>query len=688
MINISRRCMDFLRSLTRGTDDLLNNPAVNPEDAALATANALIKATQYQGVRKSIGTFIRNNYLFNLATVLTNFIGNMGRALEIPAARLAAGKPREAMDIVVGYTKAFNKVFPRFIGGFRNIDIELDTIHMQKFDVARGILKMDPNKAIDKYINKPINAFVTFPQNLQRGVDEGFVSLFEHAELEVLVNRLARKSKDDKFTRNFLSEKGIAPERFINDIETAIKNADPTDPMWKTLKDIAPDVATEIEEFSRYATFRSKLGSSTIDQATKGMVKVVDAIPELAAVLPFIVTPVNIAKFGAGYVPLLGFARYRQATIDIAELVTKRASLSDRLATAKSPNAVKNIQKRIDKLDGEIQYKRDLNRDILGQQILGVGLIGTAYSMVANSQLTGAYPTDPARRNAMQNAGIPEFSVKIGDKWVSYAGVEPLHTILAMTANSFDAIKQAEREGKDWKQLGFDIGNVIKASFLDKTFTKQLSDMLLAVQEPERKGEALAVSLSNGLLPSFLYQIARAQDPIKRDVKDPELATWIMNNLRQRIPGMREDLPARYNLLGEEATVGSPGSIISGRKIEPATQTEIQKVLSNPNMKLREPSRSLYGVELTGEQYSQMSKLMGDITNQALSLMITNPGFQAMPEFTKAFMVSGLISEVRSNVRLHMIPIVFQNENQRREAVINELRKRGINPVESNIEID
>jgi len=694
--------MDFLRSFTRGADDLLNNPNVDPKDAAEAVTNSMIKMTQYQDLRQSAGTVIRGNYLFNLATAITNFVGNMGRALEIPVARLAAGKPREAADLLIGYSKAFNKVFPRFIGGFRNIDIELDTIHHKKFDIARGVFKTEPGEKVDKYLNRPVNAFLTFPQNFQRGVDEGFATLFEHAQLEVMLNRIKRGMSDSEFVRKFVSEKGTSPEQFMKDVELAIAKGEDAaraaakaegrlvtfDPLWKYVKDESPELMAEIEEFSRYGTFRTKLGSSLIDTAASSMSNFVNKVPEFSPILPFIITPTNIAKFGAGYVPGLGAVRMRQGLKDIKELENQVIILNEKLSKAKTPKAAKNISDRIDKINGEIRFKKDLNRDLIGQQILGIGLIGTAYYMVDNNMLTGAYPQDAARRTAMQNAGIPEFGIKFGNKWWSYAGIEPLHTVLGLVANSFDTIKQAQLQGKDPIQIGIGIGNTIKAAFLDKTFTKQLSDMLLAVQEPDRKAEALAVAYTNPFLPSFMYQIARAQDQVQREIKDPEFVTWAFNNIKQRIPGLRETLPARYNLLGEPAKVGSLGGVITGRKIEPADQTEVQKALANPNLRLLNPSRNLYGTELTGEQYSRMSAAMGQVTAQLLAPLVSAPGFKALPEYTKAFLISALVSEVRSDLRLAMIRELNLSEEQRQEIIQKELLKRGINPFEKGLPID
>jgi hypothetical protein len=679
MITFSKRCIEALRSISRGIQDTLANDKLNKAEAGEAVTKTIVDMMKYPTIRQSFATVVRNNYLSALSTFTKNFFGNLGRLIEAPIARAASGRVGESVDMLVGYTKAFNQLLPRFASGFVNKDIEFDGRTAKAFDVYLNLPGMKPSQTLDT-LNRPINAIATFPQSVQRGVDEMFANFFEHAQFEVMKNRAARE---------------VGPEyadqlqKIVNDANFSDQKWTERQPLWKAFTTADPTMAAEIEEFARYGTFRSRLGDSLIDRGTRGMVKAVDTVPELSLVVPFITTPTNIAKFGAGYVPGLGLLRYRQGAKDIADLNVRIAKLQDKLVEAKSENSVANLTKQLKKLEGERTFKRDLNRDFIGQQILGAGFVGTAYAWYEGGMLTGNYSTDPAIRNRQMQSKIPPLSVKVGDRWIGYAGIEPLHTVLAFTVDTMEALKNAAIQGYSTGSLvrgGYD---VIRAAFTDKTFTEPLSNLMLIAQEPTRGGEQTIVNLTNGLLPNMLNMIARLEDPIHREIRDPDTVTWIMNNLKSRIPGQRETLPVRQDLVGQPREVGSAAEILTGFTNRAAGQDLRQSFFNNPELKIMPPSRIVYGVELTGEQYSRMSQVMGQVTGVAVDALANNPGFMRLPDSLKAHAFKSIVSQIRSDLRLTMLPDLVANPEQRAKFIVEEFQKRGINPFTNpNLVID
>ena len=157
---------------------------------------SLVDIGRLPTLRESAGSLIRNNFLSATSTTIKNFMGNLGRVIEAPLTRFASGlatadakKVREAGDILVGYTKAFAEVFPRFIGGFQNKNIVFDGRTSKQVDFYIGMPGADPTKELSTF-DKGLNAVVTFPQSLQRGIDEGFSTFFERAQYQVILNRL------------------------------------------------------------------------------------------------------------------------------------------------------------------------------------------------------------------------------------------------------------------------------------------------------------------------------------------------------------------------------------------------------------------------------------------------------------------------------------------------------------------
>ena len=687
MASLSPRCMEYLRNMASSVRNVLHNPDIDKAEATAAIAKTVIDQMKYPTLRESMGTLVRNNFLSATSTFVKNFVGNAARMLEAPLTRFASGaatlnarRMAEGIDILSGYTKAFIEVFPRMIGGFKNRQVQFDGRTSKEFDFYLRFPGQDPNKVLDT-VNKPLNAIVTFPQSFQRGVDEGFSTFFERAQYQVIMNRLKRATPE-----SVLNQYGISRENLIARIEKAVESKNPSkDSLFSAVAKADPQAAELIKEFSLYGTFRSQLGTSFIDTAASKYFTLANKHPELSALItPFIITPLNIAKFGSGFVPGLGLLRMRQGFIDIKRLKTKRGILEGKYNKA-AGNEVKraSLRKEINAVDGQIRFKQDLNNDFIGQQLLGLGFVGFAYSMVKGMQLTGDYPSDLAQRTRMIEAGIPPNSIKIGNRWVSYSGIEPLHTVLAVVSNGFKEIEQASIKG-DTTLLdkAESIGNVVKAGFLDKTFTAQLADLMNAMtSEDGAKTERILVGMSNGLTPNMLNMLAKIEDPIKRQVKDPELATWIMNNMKSRLPYVRRELQPAYGLTGQEQPLGSTAEIATGFKFEELNRTQLQMLYDNPELKIQPPSSKLYGIELGAKEYSRMSKMMGDTTNIALNNMASSEGFMALPNSLQALAIKKIVGDIRSNIRMAFLaPLLQQDPEAYRKFMINEFQKKGLNP--------
>lgn len=683
MIELSAKCMQFLRQLGKVATDMYSNPKLNKKDVDLAIGKSLVDAATTPSLRAQLSTIIRNNYLSALPTFIKNFAGNFGRLIEAPLARIAGGRPSEAVDMIVGYAKAFTKVFPRFAEGFSNKSIELDGRTAKEYDIYLKLPGQDPNKFLDM-INRPINAVLTFPQSVQRGGDEFFAVMFEQAQLEVLKNR-AKNSK--LMPDSFFTNRGITRDEWMRQVEDALAKGDTRTPLWKTFQDIEPRLAAEIEDFQKYGTYRSDLGSSIIDRATRSYSNFAKDNPLASLFTPFIITPTNIAKFGAGYVPGLGLLRFKQGLKDINVLRTDIDDLIVKQAEAKTPKSAERIGRLIEKKQGQLQFKKDLNRDFIGQQILGTGLVAYAYGLVADDRLTGEYSLDPEIRTRQIASGKPPSSIRLGDRWVGFAGIEPLHTILSLTANTLEAVRDGRLKGQELTAYAGDFAKVIKAAFLDKTFTEGLSNVMGAMEDPDKIPSTI-VALTNGLTPNILNNIARIEDKVAREVRDPELSTWILNNLKSRLPGQRADVPVQYDVAGQPRQLGSTGELLTGFINRPAEQTIAQSFFNNPELKIKMPSRTVFGVELKGEQYERMSKMMGEMTNTVAASFASNPGFQRLPDSLKAELFTNVVSTIRSNVRLMMLPEIVQDPKQRVKFIAEEFQKRGLNPYSMGINIE
>jgi len=704
MATMLHKCLEFVRQYVNGAQHVLDNDSVPKDEAIAALAKSAVEMVNRPSLGQSIGVVIRNNFLSSTSTLFKNTIGNAFNLITIPAGKLVKGRADEAWDMFTGIAEAFIEYFPRFGNGFNSRSIKFDGRASQEFDTY---FKFGLGQKVNDKINRATNFAFTLPTKFAKGSDDAFSSLLERAQYNVMLRRIARKGDNLAFRERH----GMSKNELLSRIKEAVNNKKVNDPIYKVIQDIDPYAATMIEEMGKLGTFRTDLGQSWLDRAASNYHKWSSEVPILQALgTPFIITPVNVAKYGSEFVPGIGAGWMATARKEIARL-QDRINIQDKKVFL-SREKLGAVQEKIDfvkrgnlevpealydelnnaearffsarKTKSQLEAKRDIQKerygDIVSRQVMGLGFVTTAYGMYTSGRLTGEYPSDPAQRQRMKQQGIPANSVKIGDTWISYEGIEPLHTIMSATATAMGKIEQNRITGdKSLIKSAIDSLTVVKQAFIDKTFTAQLSDMMAALTDEQGRGESFVVSMTNGLLPNLMNTVARSIDPIQRQIKDPDLSVWITNNLKARIPGVREDLPVAYDITGKEQSYGSTAEIYSGFKFREVNQTKIQKLFNNPELAIRKPSNIVAGVELTPQQYEQMSKMMGDMTATAMEAIANMEGFAYLPDSIQAYMIKGLVKDIRADVRLAMLPQIVASEEQKNLYIIEQLNRKGIN---------
>lgn len=219
-------------------------------------------------------------------------------------------------------------------------------------------------------------------------------------------------------------------------------------------------------------------------------------------VIPFVRTPINLVKIGAEYSPY-GFV----------QAVTRSG--------------------------GE-------RSDSIARAILGSTAMGLFAQQYALGSLTGPIPSDPAERDAFYAAGKLPYAVKIGDKWVSYQRLEPVSTPLKWTAALMETAKR--NDGQPVEVIAEKMVFALSRTLADATYMEGLSDLVDAIQDPERNGAKFLSGIAGGFNPALFRNIVRSQDPYIRDPKG------IVQQIEATLPFLNEGVPIRETNYGEPAT--------------------------------------------------------------------------------------------------------------------------------------
>jgi len=433
-------------------------------------------------------------------------------------------------------------------------------------------------------LEKKVGAVVRMPTRASVAIDEFSKAIFRRMEFNASAERLAKAIPESQLN-------GLTRE----EVYQQLRKVDIGSLDWQQkLRSISPALASDILNFAKAQTFQAELG-----KLGNSMLRLRAEHPELVFVAPFIKTPINILKDALSYTP--------------ASLFMK-------------------------------QFK-GRKEEALARTMMGAGLATMTAYQVAQGNLTGSYPKDAGRREAMIAAGIPEYSVKLGDTWYSYARVEPLATVMGVFADSVESLRDYYNKPKAERkiqELAVDGTLAITKNLTSKTFLEGITGVLQAVHDPQRYGGSFINSFAGLVVPAAVAQFARIPDPYQREIRGFDDA------VQARIPGLREDLPVKRDLLGNPKPNLSYGlSGVLGIATRDAEQTPLQREIQDIGFSFKPVEKKIRDVELDATAYEKYAKVSGDIVNQQLSNLINTPIYQNSNKLVKNILMKRVAEKSR-----------------------------------------
>lgn len=312
---------------------------------------------------------------------------------------------------------------------------------------------------------------------------------------------------------------------------TPLRALEASDQFFKTLTEagekgalkltgLKPDeIAAKASRSAEYRLFRQKfdpegkLGQNAVLQVFDKYNQVIGNLrrnPGGKWLLPFLQTPVNILKQGIEYSPL-GLATVKGAEEPMVQLA---------------------------------------------KTAIGSSVFGAAFALADSGLTTFDAPVNAKERAEFFAAGLQPYSIKIGDKWVSYSKLGPLAYPIAMASS----VKWAQDNGLGKSEME----KLMKGSlgflrfFSDQSYVKNIGDIVEAVQggENQIEGSAKAMLSNFGgqLVPyrSFVGWINRLVDPVYRK------AETLPQKIFKDIPGVSQQLQPFETPTGEPSVRQMP----------------------------------------------------------------------------------------------------------------------------------
>jgi len=286
-------------------------------------------------------------------------------------------------------------------------------------------------------------------------------------------------------------------------------------------------LADAAHEYALKLTFANEAG----DAFTKSVMKVLEAYPALKFVLPFVKTPTNILKFGLDRSPL-GLAKDTVLT----------------LTSAKYREAFVN---------GTPAYKAEL---IGRMTTAATATSGIMFYMVNNEGvITGGGPQNKEERDALKMSGWQPYSIRIGDKYVSYNRLDPIATPLGILADicEFNKVNApTDDSGASVALSAFLVS--MTYNLTDKSYLRGLNNLMNTVRDPETYGPKFFQDIAGGLVPNTLNQLQNTESKVLlRESRS------VVDAIMKRTPGVSENLPPQRNFLGDALYKNNPLGLLN-----------------------------------------------------------------------------------------------------------------------------
>ncbi|MDH4557982.1 hypothetical protein E8F11_22870 [Pseudomonas sp. BN417] len=291
--------------------------------------------------------------------------------------------------------------------------------------------------------------------------------------------------------------------------------------------------------------------------------------------------------------------------------------------------------------------------------LTAASMVAVAAQMAATGQLTGSAPSDEKEREAFYNSGKQPFSVRIGDRWVSYQRLEPFSSWLGLATD----LTRMDTTHKDAAEVAGQVMGTFYQNILQKSFMRGLNDFLNALSRPEQYGAGFGTRLGASLVQplSILSQAASAADPYMRQ---PEGLT---ESIMYRTPGLRQQLSEKLDMFGRPVRNPAQGLayMIGGVRSSEASNDPLDIEVDRLGWAPPEVPTSIANAKkeypLTAELQREWAQLRGRLLHNKVRQAMASSNWKRLNDDQKRDRLSKLAREARDAVKMKLLPKIVRS---------------------------
>ncbi len=613
----SKKLREILDAQPGGVNAILNRAGIVHRMESHKGVAKVLKPTVFDKVVE----YWKASILSGPTSLVVNFVSNSWfGATRIPYTFAAAMVSEARGSDAVMYRQAVGEAYGLTVGlvdGFKSFGRALHDHYALNKNADGKAESATPQGAIEGKTGQVVRTSF----GILHAMDEmaktiaGYMTAYGYA---------ARQSKGD-------ISKMVSPDfyrKHTADVLVPVKDKDGKTTHYE-FKDDGSELAKLITSDGLRYTFQTELSTN----AKRIMAAVYDSPFRWFApfVIPFVRTPMNIYGEAMRQLPLLGAASAKQR-----EMWKAGGAQRDRAAA---------------------------------EHLVGAAGVATVVTLVASDVLTGSGPADPGEQRAWALTH-QKYSVRIGGQWYSYARIEPLATVLGLTADLWN-IKEYLSDA-EYEMAGKAAALAFRSQVTDKTFMQGITNLADLVTADEYGGNSFAKfvgSTVGGFVPNLLSQTDRILDPEIRE------ARTFIDRLQNRVPYIRRGLVPVRDVFGDsiDRDVSDRMFDAFGIRVQPGTDDPVRQEMTRlgyapKKITAREfdamPGPLEGKVEWSDDQYDALRTQAGKMAHEALSSIIGSEGYKKAPAAYQRAIVEQVFSQARMTAQFGQL-----NQEQLNQAV-------------------
>ncbi len=383
----------------------------------------------------------------------------------------------------------------------------------------------------------------------------------------------------------------------------------------------------ELVEYTRYLTFQDPINP---ESGWKNIENIRHKHPELMLVMPFLRTPLNIAKWVGTRTPLIAnmFSEYRDAMSNNGDMRTKQLTEA--------------------------------------RMLTGSLLWHTALMLAGSGLLTGSGPTDEDEKEMLYATGWRPNSLHINGKYYELGRLDPVATFLSTMASFVEIASDLDHADLS-EVAAATMGSALKVAG-DKYYLSGLSDFLMVFRDGERYGAPFLTKLAANIVPfsGARRTVTKGIDPVMREARD------LVHMIAKDTPLASMAAAARRTPLGEVVKYhgGSLSRMFSpvhtGEDAGDPVYDEMYRLSDNQALNIGKPQRWFRSkdksLKLDSHQYSRYLELSGVgvkiggmNAKERLQQLIALPQYRMLGDEQKGMLVGKVIRSYRKYAKKKLI---------------------------------